>query len=172
MRTPIRKTPPAPADDAPLLSSLAGEGMRKTRIPHQKILRALEGNPDGSTSLVEIYRRQVLPVRTRTIRLPGRKSPARILTTLLGYEVLASRKRIQCPDMVTARYLKLFAELGCRTIKLPYDPTATARLLPELEGCIEKIVSGIEALFPENKPVQRYVLRNMYGILRSRLRME
>jgi hypothetical protein len=146
--------------------------LRNRRIPHQQILRALQGTAEDSHNLVQVYRLQVLPIKTRTIHLLGRKGPARIINTLLGFEVQASYKRIHCPDMVTARYLKLFTELGCHTIKLPYDPTVTARLIPEFEAAVERIVEGVRILFPESRTLQAYVLRQLYGIIRSRLRRE
>jgi hypothetical protein len=121
---------------------------------------------------VEIYRGQVLPIKTRTIHLLGKKASARIITTLLGYEVQASYKRVHCPDMVTARYLRLFTELGCRTVKLPYDPTVTARLIPALEASFERVVSGVRDFFPGNAAVRTYVLQRVFRIIRSRLRAE
>ena len=107
-----------------------GSAPKPGRIHHKQILTALQGPLDGSGNLAGIYRLRVLPVKTRTIQLLGRKGPARIIETLLGYEVQGSYKRIHCPDMVTARYLKLFLELGCRSIKVPYDPTVTAAIIP------------------------------------------
>jgi hypothetical protein len=119
---------------------------------------------------VQIYRQEVLSTKTRTIHLLGRKSSARISNTLLGFEVKSSFKRIHCPDMVTARYLKLFTEIGCHSIKIPYDPTVTARLVPELESAAERLVSGTRALFPESRQMQLYVLRKLYRLIRSQLR--
>ena len=137
------------------------------RIAHQDILMKLQqASGNGSRSLVEIYKTEVLPAKTRTIRLLGRKISARIIHTLLGFEVKASSKRLHCPDMVTARYLKLFTELGCRSIKLPYDPTLTARLVPELEAAIERVGAGVRQLFPEKRELQLYVIRQLYGYLR------
>jgi len=145
---------------------------RKSRIPHREILKALQqASGMGSRGLIEIYHSEVLTVKTRTIRLLGRKISAHIFNTLLGFEVKASFKRIQCPDMATARYLKIFTELGCRTIKLPYDPTVTARLLPELEVAQERLVSGVRLLFPQNKDLQLYVLRHICRYIRHRLRV-
>ena len=144
------------------------EGMH--RIAHQEILMKLQqASGKGNRGLVEIYKTEVLPARTRTIRLPGRKISARIIHTLLGFEVKASGKRIHCPDMVTARYLKLFTELGCRSIKLPYDPTLTARLVPELEAAIERLGSGVRQLFPEKRELRLYVIRQLYGYLRRQV---
>jgi hypothetical protein len=143
---------------------------RAERIPHSKLLRDLQLSEETPNTLVEIYQKRVLPDQTRTIQLLGKKYPARILLTLLGFEVQASYKRIQCPDMVTARYLKLFTELGCRSIRLPYDPTVTASLLPEIEACVANISRGIHALFPNDPALQKYVLRRVYAIIRGQLK--
>lgn len=136
------------------------------RIPHQKILRASKSAAD----LVEAYRARVLTQNARAIRLLGKKSPARILHTLLGYEVQASYKRIQCPDLVTARYLKLFTELGCRSIKLPYDPTLTAELIPQFEDMVDRIERQVAEYFPQDVSLQHYVLRRLFSIIRRQLR--
>jgi hypothetical protein len=143
---------------------------RAERIPHSKLLRDLQLSEETPNTLVEIYQKRVLPGQTRTIQLLGKKCPARILHTLLGCEVQASYKRIQVPDMVTARYLKLFTELGCRSIRLPYDPTVTASLLPEIEACVANISEGIHALFPNDRTLQNYVLRRVYAIIREQLK--
>jgi hypothetical protein len=140
------------------------------RIPHSKLLRDLQLSKEITNTLVDLYRQRVLAGRTRTIHLLGRKHPATILHTLLGYEVQASYKRIQCPDMVTARYLKLFTELGCRSIQLPYDPTVTAGLLTDMEGCIANISKGLCALFPNDRALQNYALQKVYAIIRGQLK--
>jgi hypothetical protein len=139
------------------------------RISHARILELLQDARPGSNSIICLYRERVLPVKTRTIQLLGRKGPARIMNTLLGYEVQAGYKRIQCPDLVTARYLRLFSELGCRSIRLPYDPTITAALIPQMETAVESIRAGIRAMFPRNHTLQLYVLRQVFRHLRARL---
>lgn len=144
--------------------------VKNRRIPHKEILTTLLGPADDPNNLVGIYTRKVLPVRTRTIQLLGRKSPAKILRTLLGYEVQGAYKRIQCPDVVTARYLKMFMEIGCRSIKLPYDPTVTTALLPELEKALARIASTIRGMFSGAPEMQTYVLRHVYVHLRQQLK--
>jgi hypothetical protein len=143
--------------------------IRNRRIPHKEILEAFQETESGTDNLVGIYRERVLPIKTRTIQLLGRKGIVRIMQTLLGYEVQASYKRIQCPDLVTARYLKLFSELGCRSIRLPYDPTVTAALIPQFEAAVQELNTGVRALFPRNKTIQLYVIRQIYRIIRARL---
>ena len=96
-------------------------------------------------TLVSVYRDEVLTDRTRCVRLRGRKCHPEIITTLLGLEVRAGKKRITCPDMTTARYLKLFSELGLATVQIPYDPTQTARILPRLETAFERLNESLDS---------------------------
>jgi hypothetical protein len=138
------------------------------KIPHQEILRASQSSA-GQTGLVEIYRQRVLSQKTRSIRLLGRKSSAKIIHTLLGYEVKAVNKRLHCPDLATAQYLRIFTELGCHVIKLPYDPTLTAQLIPEFERSLESIPKAIRELFPRNPSIQRYAIQKTYAIVRRQL---
>ena len=139
--------------------------IRNGRIPLRKILAASKSAAD----LLDVYRTKVLAQDTRVIRLLGKKSPARILHTLLGYEVKASYKRIQCPDLVTARYLKLFTELGCRSVRLPYDPTLTAELIPEFEAMVDHIKKQVAEFFPQDVALQRYVIREFFRAIRRQL---
>ena len=140
------------------------------RIPHSKILAALDGSAEEAGGLVDVYRSRVIPVKTRTIHLLGRKSSPKISETLLGYEVQAGYKRVHCPDRVTARYLVIFTEIGCHSIRLPYDPTVTAELLPFLESSLARLKDGVAALFPGNRKAHIYVLQRVFSRLRARLR--
>jgi hypothetical protein len=144
--------------------------LRNQKIPHKEILTAMLGPESSPGNLVAVYRQRVLPLKTRTIHLLGRKSPARVSETLLGFEVQGFYKRIQCPDRVTARYLKLFMEIGCRSIRLPYDPTITAAILQDLESSLEKIRSAIRGMFPGAPRLQSYVIRKVYSHLRKQLK--
>lgn len=156
-RERIRPSKPSSAE-----KPAAGEN---PRILHRDILNA----SGACIRLIAAYQQKVLSQRTRTIRLLGRKNSAQIIHTLLGYEVQASYKRIQCPDLVTARYLRLFSELGFHSIKLPYDPTMTARLIPDFEAVIDEIVTEIRNRYPLDIPRQNYVIRTIYGIIRKQL---
>ena len=79
--------------------SSAGRRQKRSRISHAVILKTLQDPERGFTDLTEIYRTRILPAKTRQIQLIGRKTPATIIQTLLGYELKASYKRIQCPDL-------------------------------------------------------------------------
>jgi hypothetical protein len=153
--------------DLPEILQIKGGAIpvRNGKIPLLEIFRSLESPGE----LVDAFRNRVLTQNTRTIRLLGKKNSAKIIHTLLGYEVQAVYKRIQCPDLVTARYLRLFSELGCHSIKLPYDPTLTARLIPEFEAMVEDVKAQIRGLFARNTTLQHYVLRKLYGMIREQL---
>jgi hypothetical protein len=137
----------------------------RPKIPCREILQESRSHSD----LIQAYRDKVLSQKTRTIRLLGRKSSARILHTLLGYEVQASYKRIQCPDLVTARYLRLFSELGCHSINLPYDPTLTEQLIPGFEATVGSVKQRISELFPGDLSTQLYAIRRVYESIRRQL---
>jgi hypothetical protein len=156
--------------DATRFSAASAKSMGRRRIHHLEILRAFQDTSSGRANIVDTYAQQVIPHKTRQIQLLGRKMQAEIIETLLGFEVKACYKRIHCPDMVTARYVKLFTELGCHNIRLPYDPTVTASLIPGLELSMAIIKNGVDKMFPQDRKLQLYVMRNLFSRLRSQLK--
>lgn len=90
----------------------------------------------------EIYRRRVLTMRTRSHRLVAakRNSPVEILHTLLGIELKIGRRRVSCPDLATARYLAVFAHLGCAEVAVPYDITQISRLADDLDSAWHRML--------------------------------
>ncbi|MBN2241330.1 MAG: hypothetical protein JW793_01470 [Acidobacteria bacterium] len=141
-----------------------------SKVLHRKILQASQNASVLRGGLVEIYRAEVLTQKTRTVRLLGVKCTANIIQTLLGYEVQAMHKRIHCPDLVTARYLKLFSDLGCHSIRLPYDPTLTARLIPDMEASLNRLLDIVSGIFPRDPKRRQYVIRKLFAIVRKELR--
>lgn len=96
-----------------------------------EILRQL-----GRSSLSSIYRDRILTERTRQyeLRAPARSAPVEVLHTLLGIELKIANRRLLCPDLATARYLAVFARLGCDIVAVPYDITKISRIADELES--------------------------------------
>ena len=90
----------------------------------------------GETWLPRIYRERILKLRTRSYHFDVVGAAKRVLIqhTLLGVELKVGRKRLLCPDLATARYLSVFARLGCRDVALPYDITKISQLADELES--------------------------------------
>ncbi len=84
--------------------------------------------------LPAVYRERVRTQRTRSFDLdvPERENLAEILHTLLGIELKVGRRRFACPDLSTARYLLIFASLGCRRFAVPYDITKISAAADDL----------------------------------------
>ncbi len=118
--------------------------------------------------LLAIYRDHVLPLKTRQVKLLGRKCQPVLMKTLLGFELQLGRKRITCPDMITARYLRVFAELGVKTIQIPYDPTRTGLILTELEESFANMKQVVKEGVAGERAPRRHVQR-VYGKIRAGL---
>lgn len=90
----------------------------------------------------QIYAEQVRPQRTRSFEfdVPERESKAEILHTLLGIELKVGKKRNGCPDLATARYLRVFARIGCRRVAIPYDITKISVIADHLEVAWHKLL--------------------------------
>jgi hypothetical protein len=114
----------------------------------------------------QIYCCDVLKKKHRELQLLGRKCSPQILYTFLGYELKMGRKRVSCPDISSARYLKLFAEIGMHSARMPYDPTHTALVLTGLEHSLHEIHRLL--LTKDLTPVQhRRALRRTYAKIRA-----
>ena len=90
----------------------------------------------GARWLAEVYRQQVLPLRTRSVRVhaAARGESVEPHHTLLGIELKIGRHRQHCPDLATARYLAVWARAGCTEVAIPYDITQISHLADELES--------------------------------------
>lgn len=96
----------------------------------------------GSDWIPLIYAEKVRPQRTRSFAMdiPERENEAEILYTLLGIELKVGKIRFSCPDLATARYLRVFARIGCRSVAIPYDITRISVLADELEVGWQKLL--------------------------------
>lgn len=90
----------------------------------------------GEAWLSRIYCERILKLRTRSYHFAIEGIPKRVLIqhTLLGVELKLGRKRLLCPDLATARYLSVFARIGCKDVAVPYDITKISQIADELES--------------------------------------
>ena len=96
----------------------------------------------GDEWLPAIYCQKVRTQRTRAhqLEIPEKENRAIIQHTLLGVELKVGIQRFSCPDLSTARYLQIFARLGCQEFAVPYDITKISTLADELESAWQKIL--------------------------------
>jgi hypothetical protein len=89
-----------------------------------------------------IYKEKVRTQRTRahSLDVPPKENRAVIQHTLLGIELKVGNKRFSCPDLATARYLQIFARIGCRECAVPYNITQISPIADELETAWHKML--------------------------------
>src|SRR4029450_9439477 len=89
----------------------------------------------GDQWLPQIYEDKIRTSRTRSFELPikPRENDPQILHTLLGVELKIGKARVACPDLATARYLSVFARIGCPKVAVPYDITILSGIADEFE---------------------------------------
>ncbi len=73
-------------------------------------------------------------IRAHRLEIIERENRAIVQHTLLGVELKVGNTRFSCPDLSTARYLQIFARLGCSNVAVPYDITKISTLADELES--------------------------------------
>lgn len=106
--------------------------------------------------LPAIYENKVRSQRTRAfkIEVPKRENVPEIQYTLLGIELKVGRRRFSCPDLATARYLRIFARIGCREFAIPYDITKISGIADELETSWQRALLMVEKLARGGDPAR------------------
>jgi hypothetical protein len=106
-------------------------------------------------SIAEVYLQEVRTLRTRScvIDIPQRENDVTIQHTLLGIELKVGRQRFSCPDLATARYMRVFARLGCREFAIPYDITKISAIADELETAWQRALLVLDTK-PDVSPQQ------------------
>jgi len=120
-------------------------------------------NQLGDTWLPRVYRERILKMRTRAYEfppLPKNASPE-IQHTLLGIELKVGRRRMLCPDLATARYLSVFARIGCAAVAIPYDITKVSHAADELESSWHRMLLLADSLAAERTSAFRARLRRL-----------
>ncbi len=126
----------------------------------------------GDAWLPNIYRERVLTLRTRAYQFPAlpRNASPEIHHTLLGIELKLGRRRLLCPDLATARYLAVFARLGCRAVAIPYDITKISLAADELESCWHRMLLISDRLTGERRAAFRTrIQRQLIGKVRNEI---
>jgi hypothetical protein len=115
----------------------------------------------GDEWLPEIYRSKVRVQRTRShhLDIPQRENRATVWHTLLGIELKVGNKRFSCPDLSTARYLQIFARMGCREVAIPYDITKISSIADELESSWQKSLLMLGEIVKNKTPAVKGRMR-------------
>ena len=117
-----------------------------------------------------VYRDRILTQRTRRYDLPAptRSPSVEILHTLLGVELKIGKRRLLCPDLATARYLSVFAQLGCEAVAIPYDITQVSHIADLLESGFSRMMLLIAHLTEgRSAKLRQSVKRRLLGETRT-----
>ena len=125
----------------------------------------------GEAWLPRIYRERIRAMRTRAYQfaLKSKRSEPEILHSLLGIELRVGRRRMLCPDLATARYLAVFARIGCQSVAIPYDITKISQAADELESSWHRMLLLNDKLAADRTPAFRARVR---GALIAKVRDE
>ena len=125
----------------------------------------------GDTWIPRIYRERILKLRTRSYHFETATPAVRVVIqhTLLGVELKIGRKRLLCPDLATARYLSVYARLGCKDVAVPYDITKISQLADELESSWYRMLLLVEQ---EAKAWSASFKGRLRGLLLAKIRTE
>lgn len=117
----------------------------------------------GDAWLPRIYSGRILKMRTRAYEFPAipKNASPEIQHTLLGIELKVGRRRMLCPDLATARYLSVFARLGCTAVAIPYDITKVSHAADELESSLHRMLLLADSLAAERSSTFRARLRRL-----------
>jgi hypothetical protein len=134
--------------EPPNVKSIDGKISRGVRPIKAEDIAAEVTNQLGDSSIPSIYRDKIRPQRTRQyeLRASTKKHSVEVLHTLLGIELKVGNRRLLCPDLATARYLSVFAKLGCSLIAVPYDITQISWIADELESSWHRMMLLIDHL--------------------------
>jgi len=95
----------------------------------------------GDEWLPIIYAKKIRTQRTRkvSISVPPRENIVEVQYTLLGVELKIGRHRFTCPDLATARFMRVFGRIGIREFAVPYDITGISAAADELETAWQRV---------------------------------
>ena len=114
-----------------------------------------------------IYQTKIRSQRTRkfSLDIPEKENQPSVLYTLLGFELKVGNRRFASPDLATARYLLIFARLGCREFAVPYDITVISPAADELETAWQHMLLKVESTMKGFSPQVRG--RTKAGMIRQ-----
>jgi len=85
----------------------------------------------------EFYKEEILTFgKLKEKELIGSICPGEteLVQDLFGWKVIFGKHQIDCDSELEARFVRVFTELGWRSVQVPQDENYLAKILPELEA--------------------------------------
>jgi type I restriction-modification system DNA methylase subunit len=152
--------------------SISKKGTKtKNGINIDELIRAVLENI-GENNLPDFYKNEVLSKETYEILIPDYKKEPRIDNTLTGWVIILDKEQISCPNMEVARYLKVFAEMGVKKVRVPLNEDYIIQIIDKFEhlksktdSVINEFTSGIT-----DKKLKNLILHKTWSAIIARIK--
>jgi type I restriction enzyme M protein len=98
----------------------------------------------GEDNLVTFYQHRIAAVPCYSLDLPKPEEPIEIENSLFGWRLQIGKKAIDCSSEAQARYLRVFAELGCDQTLVPKDDAYLSSIMNQWESLFEKAQAALQ----------------------------
>jgi type I restriction enzyme M protein len=98
----------------------------------------------GEDNLATFYKHRIAAVPCYSLDLPKPEKPIKIENSLFGWRLKIGKKTIDCPNEAQARYLRVFAEMGCDQTLVPKDDAYLSSIVNQWESLFEKAQAALQ----------------------------
>jgi hypothetical protein len=98
----------------------------------------------GEDNLAIFYKDRIAAVPCYSFDLPKSEEPIKIENSLFGWRLKIGRKTIDCSSEAQARYLRVFAEMGCDQTLVPKDDAYLSSIVNQWESLFEKAQAALQ----------------------------
>jgi len=98
----------------------------------------------GEDNLATFYKDRIATVPCYRLDLPKPEEPIVIENSLFGWRLKIGKKAIDCSSEAQARYLLVFAEMGCDQTLVPKDDAYLSSIVNQWESLFEKAQAALQ----------------------------
>jgi hypothetical protein len=98
----------------------------------------------GEDNLATFYQHRIATVPCYSLDLPKPEEPIEIENLLFGWRLKIGKKAIDCSSETQARYLRVFAEMGCDQTLVPKDDAYLSSIVNQWESLFEKAQAALQ----------------------------
>ena len=98
----------------------------------------------GEDNLATFYKDRIATVPCYSLDLPKPEEPIEIENLLFGWRLKIGKKAIDCSSEAQARYLRVFAEMGCDQTLVPKDDDYLSSIVNQWESLFEKAQAALQ----------------------------
>lgn len=124
----------------------------------------------GKNNLAKFYKEKILSQQIYHRDLPKPSDAIKIENTLLGWELVSRKEKIECLNETQARYLKVWLEAGLGKVAVPVEIKYLDTVIDELESIMshtKKVINEYLSSIFDRKTRERILHRVWQEVLKS-----